>query len=309
MQARETFSIIIPNYNNSNTLRSAINSCLNQTVKANEIIVVDDGSSDDSRSLLNQFNEQIITIYQENRGVSAARNAGAKQATSKWLLFLDADDEFLPQRIESHRKIIEENTKINAVIGDQQNIQNGSHTQKLASQDSLIAQEIKGNSTESVSKELTENQLGRFLVEGPIEIRTLTIRKDIFDKIKGFPQGVKIGEDFHLFVKLFIEGKITYSSDVVAKYHIHENSVLRINKHATQISFINTLSNVKTEIQEENRIFRNAVKKREESERMNLAYALLRENKKIESIKYSLKTILRHRTLRSVRSLASIIAT
>lgn len=137
----------------------------------------------------------------------------------------------------------------------------------------------------------------------------MTIRKDIFDKIKGFPQGVKIGEDFHLFVKLFIEGKITYSSDVVAKYHIHENSVLRINKHATQISFINTLSNVKTEIQEENRIFRNAVKKREESERMNLAYALLRENKKIESIKYSLKTILRHRTLRSVRSLASIIAT
>ncbi|MFZ4115973.1 MAG: glycosyltransferase family 2 protein [Chthoniobacterales bacterium] len=91
-----SISIIIPAYNAAATLRSTIESCLDQMMVPLEIIVVDDGSSDETAAIATSFEKEIRYFYLENGGVSRARNYGASQAKGTWLLFLDADDQLLP---------------------------------------------------------------------------------------------------------------------------------------------------------------------------------------------------------------------
>jgi glycosyltransferase involved in cell wall biosynthesis len=90
-----TFSIIIPAYNSESTLLRAVNSVFAQTYSDFEVIIVNDGSIDGTAAVMEEFASdcRIKTFFQTNRGVSAARNAGAELAKSDWLVFLDADDE------------------------------------------------------------------------------------------------------------------------------------------------------------------------------------------------------------------------
>ena len=95
-------SIIIPLYNKGNIIQLTLNSILAQSYKDFEVIIVDDGSTDKSKQMLLPYleNENIKYIYQTNKGVSAARNAGAQQAKGEWILFLDADDPLYPNALE-----------------------------------------------------------------------------------------------------------------------------------------------------------------------------------------------------------------
>ncbi len=85
-------AIIIPAYNAAAFLREAIESALAQSVAAAQVIVVDDGSTDDTAVVAEKFGDAVMLIRQPNAGVSTARNFGAAQTTAEWLLFLDADD-------------------------------------------------------------------------------------------------------------------------------------------------------------------------------------------------------------------------
>ena len=89
-------AIIIPAYNAAAFVAEAIGSALAQTVAAAQVIVVDDGSTDDTASIAAQFGDKVRVLRQSNAGVSTARNLGAAQATAEWLLFLDADDRLRP---------------------------------------------------------------------------------------------------------------------------------------------------------------------------------------------------------------------
>lgn len=93
-------SIIIPAFNCAEWIRAAIESCLAQTQRSAEIIVVDDGSVDRTGSVCADFGESVRYVKVANGGVSRARNIGAKMASGKWLLFLDADDILMPQATE-----------------------------------------------------------------------------------------------------------------------------------------------------------------------------------------------------------------
>ena len=93
-------SVIIPTYNREKFVTLAIDSVINQTFKDYELIVIDDGSTDNTKNVLKQYNAKIHYIYQNNSGVSAARNAGIKVARGEWLAFLDSDDEWMPEYLE-----------------------------------------------------------------------------------------------------------------------------------------------------------------------------------------------------------------
>jgi len=92
-------TVIIPTYNRSVLLVEAVESVLCQQVDGVEVIVVDDGSDDDTRQRLGPFLPRIRYLYQEHAGVSAARNAGIRLARGEWLAFLDSDDLWLPQKL------------------------------------------------------------------------------------------------------------------------------------------------------------------------------------------------------------------
>src|SRR3954467_2657063 len=94
------FSVVVPTYERAETLGRAIASILRQDADF-ELIVVDDGSTDDTARIVRQFDDERISYqHQTNAGVSAARNAGAAAARGEWLVFLDADDELLPDALE-----------------------------------------------------------------------------------------------------------------------------------------------------------------------------------------------------------------
>ena len=96
-------SVIIPSYNRINMLTRAIDSVLSQDSPVDEIIVVDDGSSDDTSNQISKLYPDIGLIQQPNRGVSAARNAGIALASHEWIAFLDSDDSWLPGKISQVR--------------------------------------------------------------------------------------------------------------------------------------------------------------------------------------------------------------
>jgi glycosyltransferase involved in cell wall biosynthesis len=105
-------SVIIPTYNRAEYVTQAIDSVLAQTYEDCEIIVVDDGSTDKTREALEPYMDRITYIYQENAGVSAARNTGIKAAKGDWVAFLDSDDEWLPEKLAVQMRAVERHPQL-----------------------------------------------------------------------------------------------------------------------------------------------------------------------------------------------------
>jgi glycosyltransferase involved in cell wall biosynthesis len=101
-------SVIIPNYNYAQYLPECITSVLNQSYEQIEIIVVDDGSTDNSMDILKQFGNSIKVISQKNRGQATARNVGIKASSGEWIALLDSDDVWLPHKIETQLNVLKE---------------------------------------------------------------------------------------------------------------------------------------------------------------------------------------------------------
>ncbi|MGB5881995.1 MAG: glycosyltransferase, partial [Thermoanaerobaculia bacterium] len=97
---RATVSVVIPTYNRADLVLRSVRSVLAQTRPAEQIIVVDDGSTDDTGPLVRTQFGAVDYLAQENRGVSAARNRGIEVATGEWIALLDSDDEWLPEKLE-----------------------------------------------------------------------------------------------------------------------------------------------------------------------------------------------------------------
>jgi len=190
-------SVIIPTYNCAQYICEAINSVLNQTFKDIEIIVVDDGSTDNTKDKLTPFikDEQLLYLYQENRGPSSARNFGIREAKSNYIAFLDADDKFLPQMIE---RCVEE-------------LDRGEYD--LVSVDNYIAYVSGGKTikTEIQSYEWIEKDPGElyltFLKVGGIGgPHKAVFRKWVLDKAGCFDTSLKIYEDLDLWIRIAKNG-------------------------------------------------------------------------------------------------------
>lgn len=109
------FSIVIPAYNREKTIERSINSALNQTYDNVEVIVVDDGSVDNTKEVVNKYIPRIKYIYQENSGAQRARNNGLLHAKGEFILFLDSDDELLPECLNAFVDKYEKDKDLGAV--------------------------------------------------------------------------------------------------------------------------------------------------------------------------------------------------
>ena len=108
-------SVVIPAYNKASTIAPAIESVLRQTVQAVEVIVVDDGSSDETRQRVRRFGDRVRYLRQERSGVSAARNLGIREARGEWVAFLDGDDLWLPRKLERQLEVLSREPSLDAV--------------------------------------------------------------------------------------------------------------------------------------------------------------------------------------------------
>jgi len=114
--AQRKVSVIIPTYNRRDKIKAAIESALGQTYKNLEIIVVDDGSSDKTFETLGEYGDKIQYIYQENGGVSSARNRGVKKCSGDLVAFLDSDDRWLSSKIEKQIEFLNMNPCVSVVL-------------------------------------------------------------------------------------------------------------------------------------------------------------------------------------------------
>jgi len=117
-EASNTVSAVIPAYNAEQYVGRAIESVLQQTRPAEEVIVVDDGSTDGTAAVVEDYGSKVRLIKQSNAGASEARNMGIKSAKSQWIAFLDADDEWLPEKLKVQMAHLRRNSNLVWTHGD-----------------------------------------------------------------------------------------------------------------------------------------------------------------------------------------------
>src|ERR1700724_2695159 len=111
------FSVIIPCFNRADLMVKAIESALNQEISDYDMIVVDDGSMDETQQILNQYGNRLRTLRQDNQGVGGARNTGINQASGSYIAFLDSDDVWFPWTLSVYAEIIQDHDNPAIVTG------------------------------------------------------------------------------------------------------------------------------------------------------------------------------------------------
>lgn len=196
-------SVIIPTYNRAHCIRETVQSVLDQTYQHFELIVVDDGSNDNTLEVLRVFGDRVRVISQTNSGVSAARNLGTRIAVGKYLAFLDSDDTWLPEKLEHQLKLMGDEGIILSVTNWRSKTENepANAFAFLTFEDSWICE----RPTEFVSRIGGHN----------IMLSSWVVRRDKLLELGGFDAAVDLAEDNHLLFRLAFRGRFAFTKKVL----------------------------------------------------------------------------------------------
>jgi len=181
-------SIIIPVYNDERHVAQAIQSALGQTLGEVEVIVVDDGSTDGTSEVLKRYEGRIKIIRQENKGVSAARNAGFNASCGKYVCFLDSDDMILPNMTKVLLALLETHRDAGMAFGAW-----------------TVVDEKDGSSTRQCAP-MIDDFTEYLLTSCPSPPNATMIRRDWFESVGGFDETLKSCDDWDLWRKLWLAG-------------------------------------------------------------------------------------------------------
>jgi glycosyltransferase involved in cell wall biosynthesis len=198
-------SAIIPTYNRAATLGQAIESVLRQTQPVQEIIVVDDGSTDETRELVASFSGRVRYIFQENRGASAARNTGIRAATCPWLAFLDSDDYWMPEKIQLQEEALQRDPDAVLVYG------------------SLWL--LGSDGGRKLDPAVDPSQLWPLLLYNTLICQSaVLVRKDVLLQIGGYDEDLKGPEDWDLWVRLYRRHRFIAVQEPIVVFRTLPNS-------------------------------------------------------------------------------------
>lgn len=205
------FSVIIPLYDKCNSILATLESVKSQRFKVSEIIVIDDGSTDNGPEIVEQLNwPELRLVRQDNKGVSAARNLGVELAKFPYLAFLDADDQWLPLHLTEIEKLI--------VRFPQRSFFATNYQKKVGGED---YQDAKVRLTNLSPKGFTMDNYFEIAGNGdlPFMISSSVIKKDFLNSIGGFPENQWMGEDQSVFSQAALHESIAYSPQIRLLYH------------------------------------------------------------------------------------------
>jgi glycosyltransferase involved in cell wall biosynthesis len=196
-------SVVIPVYNSYKSAIFAIDSVLSQTFPCKEIIIVDDGSIDDSALFIKQkykhLSSRVRVFSIKNRGASAARNFGISKASYYWIAFLDSDDVWLPSKLEKQLIELKKDPSI-MLIGSLTNMMNFTIYSTVAKKKQCIV------------------SLRTLLFKNYFQTSTVVISRLVLDRLGGFPEARRYAEEGDLFMRVAAKYKCVLLNEVMVDY-------------------------------------------------------------------------------------------
>lgn len=205
MESRTKFSVVIPLYNKEKYVRRAVNSVLLQRYRDFELIVVDDGSTDNSIETLAEVRDSLTIVKQDNSGESAARNAGVRHAGNPYIAFLDADDEWHPEFLESIVTLIRMFPHCRVYCTN--------YIKRLHGVDSIAVQ-----TPDPRPRQIDYFEIARH-GSNPSSSSSTCVRASVFESLGGFPVGVKLYPDLYFWTKVALEYDFAFDPTPRATYH------------------------------------------------------------------------------------------
>ncbi|HUQ88889.1 MAG TPA: glycosyltransferase [Vicinamibacterales bacterium] len=202
-------SVIIPAYNAEKFIADTVNSVLSQTYQDFEIIVVDDGSKDGTLAALQPFGDRVRVHQQANGGVARARNTGVSLAQGTWVAFLDADDLWLPEKLERQLAI----SSAPMIYTDRFNIGDRGDLPELQSE---VTPMSGGDLFVPLLRE------GNFITN-----TSVMIRRELFQSLGGFYTGLNGTEDWEMWIRVAERHPIGFVPEPLVKYRFHGGSISR----------------------------------------------------------------------------------
>jgi hypothetical protein len=308
MLGAPSFSVVIPVYNGAATLGRAIDSVLAQSWPAQEIIVVDDGSTDASAEVAASYGGVVQLIRQANAGVAAARNRGAAEAHGEWLTFLDADDWYYPDRLRWHAEWIARDPALDFLTGDYEYRRPDGTLIGLSMEKTDLGRRLKSAANERGEVLMQPGDLGEFVADHFGDTHTLSVRRATFLALGGYPAGFKICEDVYFLTCLCARARrVGVVCRLLAVYLIHDQSATRANRVQAQIYNVQTLLAMRKEARTFPRSIRSGQLERLRKGRQNLAYAYLQGGQRAAALAAVLPSIAETPGIDALRGLATII--
>ncbi len=220
-------SVIIPTYNRTQYICEAVDSVLAQTYRNIEVIVVDDGSTDNTEEILSQYDSKIKYVFQNNAGPSAARNNGIKQARGDLLAFLDSDDIWFPEKLERQIQLMKQSRNTGLVSC-------GSYIINVSGE--ITASPIIKKNHENKKLFLKELMVHNVVSGGG---SAALIKKKCFEELGLFSENLWIGEDWDMWIRIAKHYDIRFVEEPLIKCRAHGNNLhantSRIEADAKQV--------------------------------------------------------------------------
>ncbi|SRX54770.1 glycosyltransferase family A protein [Aequorivita sp. CIP111184] len=210
------FSVVIPVFNKEKYIAETIKSVLNQTFSNFEVVILNDGSTDNSEAEILKFKDPRIRYFsRENSGASAARNFAIQQAETEYIALMDADDYWYPFYLEEQNRLLndfpEESVFATATeIKRNGKIFSNNYSIKTFGKDSVLVDYFEASQLDSVL----------------LSISTV-LKKDVFENVGWYDPKIKSGEDTDLYVRIGIKYKVVFSPKVCATYMVRKNSLFQ----------------------------------------------------------------------------------
>lgn len=188
MRERPLFSVIIPTYNRERFIGRAIKSVLQQTCTDYELIVVDDGSTDQTSKIVKSFGQQVRYVYKKNGGPSTGRNKGITLAKGRYIAFLDSDDLYLPDKLQKNKEFLETHPECRFLYSWYYSVRRGRRKQLISN--------IKG------APDLNKFRLQLYERKFTIRTSTAVIHHSCFDKVGLFNSKYRYSQDWDMWLRL-----------------------------------------------------------------------------------------------------------
>jgi glycosyltransferase involved in cell wall biosynthesis len=240
LKSSPKISVVIPLYNHEKYVEEAVRSVLAQSVSDFELIIINDGSTDNSENIVNHIDDDRIRyVYQENQGAYKTINKGIQLAKGEYISILNSDDSYYPNRFEEFLKILENEDAIYAVFSHVEFIddQGKSIKYERGAEDNWAGYDPE-TSFKGDGNIILDLLAGNFLVT----TSNLFCRKSVFDSL-GFFLNLKYAHDYEFFLRLCYRYKVSIVEEALLRYRIHGANTVKENEAAVSFEVGLTLAN------------------------------------------------------------------